>query len=181
MNSAPNWIKNGLTWVALIIVTLNVEAVATALKLDKLALNPGLWGRIAVVIEHPATLTAATFVIGVFVGTWLERAMVFSRTPKADPKAPLIELGHRMRDCAQDLGHIHEYGGLGVSDHQKREVVAQVNGLMVDAQRMGLATPPPSGDAEPVIAYFTEVGNWLSRGDLDIAKQQAAVRAKTAS
>ena len=173
MRIAPSWIKNGLTWVALIIVTLNVEAVAGALKLDKLALNPGVWGRIAVVIEHPATLIAATFVIGVFVGTWLERAMIFSRTPKTDPKAPLIDLGHRMRDCAQALGHIQEYGGLGVSDHQKREVVAQVNGLMVDAQRMGLSTPPPNGDAEPVIAYFTDVGNWLSRGDLDIAKQQA--------
>jgi hypothetical protein len=174
MGRISSGVKNGLTALAVIIATLNVESVASALKVDKLLLHPGVVGAVATLIGHPATLLAAMFVIGVFVGTWVEKISDIRRTPKADPSLPMRSLGIRMRNCAGRLAHLQQWGDIGSTDQEQREAIAELNGLMVDAQRMGLATPPGGAAIGPIITYLTEVGNWLSRGDIDIAKERAS-------
>jgi len=178
MGRLVKWGGNALGALALIVITLNVEAVATALKLDRLLLTPGLFQAAVRFVQHPATLLVAVFVVGVVVGVIGEKAVGRMSAAKPDPNQKLHDLGYRMRNSAAELSHIEQWDGIGVRDHEKREAGAEVNSIMVDATRLGLDIPKPAAGLVPVINYLTEVGNWLSRGELDLAKQRATQLSK---
>lgn len=162
-----------LGFLIVAVLTLNVESVAVVLGLDKLLLHPGVVGALAKVVSHPATMLIAVFVLGMLIEK--ARAWVWARVkmPTKDPKESAIGLGYKMRNCAAQMEETQRWDGLGTTVLEKKEMVAELNGLMVDAQRHGLAVPAPGADFELLMNYLVEVGNWLARGDVEIAKQRA--------
>ncbi|WP_312127850.1 hypothetical protein [Brevundimonas sp.] len=167
-------VKWALGFLAVAVLTLNVESVAVALGLDKLLLHPGVVGVLAKVVNHPATMLIAVFVLGML--TEKARAWVWARLKMStkDPKESAIHLGYEMRNCAGQMEQMRRWDGLGTTEHEKKELVAELNGLMVDAHRHGLAVPAAEADFELLMKYLVEVGNWLARGDVEIAKQRAS-------
>ncbi len=178
MNRLITWSGNAVWALALIVITLNFEAVATALKLDKLLLRPGLLGQVVEFVQHPATLIVAVLICGVIAGVIGEKFATRIRDGRADPNQQHHDLGYRMRQCAAQLAQIEQWGDIAVRDQEKREVIAEVNSISLDAHRLGLDLPKPDGELVPLINYLTEIGNWLSRGELDMAKKRATTLAK---
>lgn len=178
MDQLVKVVRNALWAVTGIVMVLNVEAVAATLKLDKLLVTPGLLQKAVELIRHPATLILAILIFGVIAGVVGAKFASRLRDGRADPNQKLHDLGYRMRESAAQLSNIEQWGDIAVRDHEKREVVAEVNSISLDAHRLGLAFPKPDSQLLPLINYLTEVGNWLSRGELDLAKQRATVLAK---
>ena len=156
------------------IVALNIQRLAIAHRLDQLIPEPGKSNALLAFAQRPAVLVSATLILGIWLGFALARFLAARAGPKKDPYAAEKSLGLRMLNLAHQISEIQRWS-FSHSDQDRRNATATLNMVMIDAERMGLPTPPPQADSEAMLTYLTDIGSWLFKGDFATALLRAKV------
>lgn len=157
------------------IVTLNIERIAEAHRLDQMVPDPAK--QLAPLTEwaqQPLVIFFSVLICGVTIGLWADtvfRRLLSRKVPTR--KTKLVSLGYEMHAILHRANHLRNFTYSRSALHEERLLSADLNVLLTKTANFRIPTPPTTATVDQIEDYLARVGARLIAGDEATAVAEA--------